>query len=233
MKTFVPHLEGLLEDQKSLWHELSPCKELGFVLYGGTAIALQLGHRFSIDFDFFSHLPLDEAKENELLESLPFLKESSAIQVAPNTRSYLTQNDVKLSFMGGIHLGRIGEPRNTDDGILQVASLDDLMAMKLATVMQRVEIKDYRDIAAMIQNGMSLEKGLSGAIALYGKQFAPSESLRTLAYFQGGNLQSLSTTDKNTLLQATRNFSSFSLDKLPHAKRLSEELTHMSQQPRK
>ena len=226
MKTFVPHFEILLENQKNLWHELSPCKGLGFVLYGETAIALQLGHRISVGFDFFTHLPLDEAKEKELLDYLPFLKMSSVIQASPNTRSYLTQSNLELSFTGGIQHGRIGEPQITDDGILQVASLDDLMVMKLAAFMKRTEVNDYRDIAAMLQNGMSLEKGISGGIALYGKQFAPAECLRTLAYVQRGDLHSLSTTDKNTLLQATRNFSSFSLDRLPNVKRLSEEITH-------
>ena len=197
-------------------------------MYGGTAIALRLGHRTSVDFDFFSHLPLDEDKEKELLDAVPFLNHSEPIQIAPNTRSYLTSNNVKLSFFGGIHLGRIGEPQYSNDGVLLAASLDDLMAMKLATILKRVEAKDYRDIAAMLRNGTSLGKGLSGAGALYGKQFAPSESLRALTYFQGGNLHTLTTTDKNTLLQATRTFSSY---KLSDIKRLSEELTHNTNEP--
>ncbi|WP_373321508.1 nucleotidyl transferase AbiEii/AbiGii toxin family protein [Rivihabitans pingtungensis] len=38
---------------------LAQASKLGFVLYGGTAIALRLGHRESVDFDFFSDRPLD------------------------------------------------------------------------------------------------------------------------------------------------------------------------------
>ena len=86
MKTFVPRLEILPVVQKAIWPELSPCKDLGFVLYGGTAIALRLGHRASVDFDFFSHLPLNEGKERELLSALPFLSDSERIQVAPDSR---------------------------------------------------------------------------------------------------------------------------------------------------
>ena len=222
MKTFVPRLEILPEEQKTIWPELSPCKDLGFVLYGGTAIALQLGHRSSVDFDFFSHLSLNEGKEQEILSALPFLNDSELIQVAPDTRSYLTAANVKISFFGGLRLGRIGEPQTTNDGVLNVASLDDLMALKLVTILKRVEAKDYRDIAAMLRSGVSLEKGMAGAVALYGKQFPPSESLKALTFFQGGDLQSLPQVDRDTLLQVVR---AFPLRALPQVKRLSENIT--------
>ena len=52
--SFSPHFSILPVAQKQLWEKLSPAGELGFVLYGGTAIALRLGHRVSVDFDFFS-----------------------------------------------------------------------------------------------------------------------------------------------------------------------------------
>lgn len=53
MSTFHPHFEILPSAQIQLWKELQPLKKLGFVLYGGTALALRLGHRVSVDFDFF------------------------------------------------------------------------------------------------------------------------------------------------------------------------------------
>lgn len=53
MKQLSPHKEILPTSQQEVWPELSDIKKLGFVLYGGTAIALQLGHRISVDFDFF------------------------------------------------------------------------------------------------------------------------------------------------------------------------------------
>lgn len=52
-----------------------------------------------------------------------------------------------------IGFGRVGEPDLTEDSILQVASLDDLMATKVKVVLQRAEAKDYRDIAAMVTAG--------------------------------------------------------------------------------
>jgi hypothetical protein len=48
-----PKLDILPAAQKEIWASLAPAPHLNFVLYGGTAIALQLGHRESLDFDFF------------------------------------------------------------------------------------------------------------------------------------------------------------------------------------
>jgi hypothetical protein len=222
MKTLTPRFDILPAAQKSLWPKLSPCKDLGFVLYGGTAIALHLGHRSSVDFDFFSHLPLNEAKDFELLAALTFLNNSERIQFAQNTRSYLTETNVKFSFFGDIRLGRIGEPLITNDDVAQIASLDDLMAMKLATLLQRVEAKDYKDIAAMLRNGASLEHGLAGAAVLYGKQFPPSESLKAMTYFHGGDLRHLDQSDRETLLLAVK---MLPIRDLPQVKQISVNLT--------
>ena len=57
MTTFEPRLDILPAAQRKLWPELKPVQQQGFVLYGGTAIALRLGHRQSVDFDFFSSRP--------------------------------------------------------------------------------------------------------------------------------------------------------------------------------
>ena len=49
---FIPRMDILPSAQRLVWRELRAAAALGFVLYGGTAIALRLGHRFSVDFDF-------------------------------------------------------------------------------------------------------------------------------------------------------------------------------------
>jgi hypothetical protein len=58
MTEFYPHVEILPTAQMRLWRELSAVPD-EFVLYGGTALALHLGHRNSVDFDFFARRPLD------------------------------------------------------------------------------------------------------------------------------------------------------------------------------
>jgi hypothetical protein len=52
-----------------------------FILYGGTAIALRLGHRQSVDFDFFSPVTFEP---HSLLKTVPYLKEATVRKSAPN-----------------------------------------------------------------------------------------------------------------------------------------------------
>ena len=55
-----PKFDVLPAAQQQIWDALAAAPRLGFVLYGGTAIALHLAHRRSIDFDFFRSEPLDK-----------------------------------------------------------------------------------------------------------------------------------------------------------------------------
>jgi hypothetical protein len=203
--TFTPRLEILPPAQRQLWTALCPAPAMGFVLYGGTAIALRLGHRASVDFDFFTDQPLNRTA---LSASFPFLHRATLLQDTPDSLTALvppsTPEDqhVKISFFGTLSFGRVGEPELTADEILQVAALDDLMATKLKVILQRIEAKDYQDIAALIRAGVSLSHGLAGARALYGPAFQPSESLKALVYFEGGDLYCL-TQDERALLIAT------------------------------
>lgn len=205
IRIFKAHMEILPAVQKRLWPELRPAPGLGLVLYGGTAAALRLGHRASVDFDFFTDKPLNR---EVLKAAFPFIARSVVLQDQSDAFTVLVSGDaardehVKVSFFGALGFGRIGEPEATDDGVSHVASLDDLMATKLKVMLQRVEAKDYQDIAAMLKAGVNLAKGLAAARALYGASFQPSESLKALVYFEGGDLQTLLPEDKEVLIKA-------------------------------
>ena len=80
---FRPRLDILPAPQRRLWDELSSVPE-EFVLYGGTAIALHLGHRESVYFDFFGDKPLDPA---HLAPAIAFLAGAVVTQREPNTFS--------------------------------------------------------------------------------------------------------------------------------------------------
>ena len=97
-------------------------------------------------------------------------------------------DDVKLSFFGGLGMGRVGEPTRTDDGLQSVASPLDLLATKLKVIMQRAEAKDYLDVAQLVRNRTSLVQGLGAARTMYGPAFAPSACLRALTFFDDGDL---------------------------------------------
>jgi hypothetical protein len=207
MQIFSPHKEILPTSQQEVWPKLSDIKRLGFVLYGGTAIALQLGHRISIDFDFFSSLAI---QKRELYDQLPFLSNSVVVQDEPHSLTVLIHNTsskvsgVKVSFFWGIQMGRVSEPLITKDEVLQVASLDDLLANKLKVILQRAEFKDYFDIASLLKFGMKLDEGLGYAQALFGHTFAPSESIKALNYFGDGDLYLLSKEDKELLIKESK-----------------------------
>lgn len=206
-RKFKPRIDILPPAQQRLWPELHNAPNLGFTLYGGTAIALRLGHRDSVDFDFFSEKPLDR---DVIKAAFPFVAQSTTLQDQDNTWVVLVpygnseREHVKVSFFGTIAFGRVGEPDFTDDGVLQVASFDDLMATKVKVVLQRAEAKDYRDVAAMVNARVSLPRGLASARVLFGPNFQPSESLKALVYFNDGDLKTLAAAEKATLVDAVK-----------------------------
>jgi hypothetical protein len=218
---FKPRTDILPEPQQRLWPQLSALSKLGFVLYGGTAVALRLGHRRSVDFDFFSERPLDR---DALHAQFPAIAEATFLQDRPDALSVLLpvepSDHVKVSFFGAIDFGRTGVPEITNDGVLQIASLDDLMATKVKVILQRVESKDYRDIAAMVSAGVSLARGLAAAQKMYGPNFQPSESLKAMAYFQGGDLSTLTREEKSCLIKAVSE-----VRDLPEVAVLSQQLS--------
>jgi len=205
--TLVPNLTRLPPAQRRLWPELRPSVELGFVLYGGTAISLHLGHRRSVDFDFFRTRPL---VKDEIRAAFAFTRRATTLQESkdtlvlsvPGSARREGREDVKLSFFGGIAFGRVGEPLLCDDGVMRVASLDDLMAHKLKVILQRSERKDYQDIAAMIRAGVQLARGLAAARLSFGTAFQPAASLKALTYFKDGDLATLARGDRSTLIKA-------------------------------
>ena len=197
---FDPKTEILPKPQQEIWPLLAPAPGLSFVLYGGTAVALYLGHRRSVDFDFFRSEPLDK---KELEASFEFMRDAQTIQEDENTLVVIAQmpsGPVKVSFFGGLSIGRINEPLQTKDSTLLVASLEDLLAMKLKAIMDRAEAKDYRDISAILSAGVSLEKALAAFAKIYRKD--PGLPLRAMGFFKDGDLPSLPKADQDVLRKA-------------------------------
>jgi hypothetical protein len=186
--------------QKEIWTSLAPAPQLNFVLYGGTAVALHLGHRESLDFDFFRSEPLDK---DQIRTAFGFIDGAAILHDAPDTLVVVAEmpsGPVKISYFGNIGFGRVNDPLRTRDGILLVASLDDLMATKLKATLDRAEAKDYRDIAEMISAGVSLPAGVSAFSAMFHGE--PSQVLRSIGYFGDGDLDTLARTDQELLRNA-------------------------------
>jgi len=186
------YLDILPPAQRKLWPSLEDVPK-NFILYGGTAIALQLGHRQSIDFDFFSDAPLNR---NELINHFTALEKGTLVQPEINTIDCILdfpEGSVKLQFLGGLRnrQKRVDHPIIATDNQLAIAALKDLFATKLNTIQHRAACKDYIDIHALIKSGLSLEVGLGCAMAVYGKIFDPATSLKALCSYRDGDLQEL------------------------------------------
>ena len=197
-----PRLDVLPPAQRQLWSQLAAAPRLSFVLYGGTAIALHLGHRQSEDFDFFRHEPLDPERE-KLRQAFPFLAGATVVQDELETFAVSASTPlgpVKVSFFGGLRFGRINPPLLTNDEALLVASLDDLLVTKLKAILGRAEAKDYMDIAALLRAGTSLPHGLAAFREMFSGE--PTTVLRAIGYFDDGDVQSLVEADRKLLRHA-------------------------------
>src|SRR5437879_75999 len=121
MQRFSPRYEILPPAQRQLCPDLAQVPK-HFVLYGGTGLALRLGHRASVDFDFFTS---ESFSSEALFASLPLFAGAKVLQNVSQTLTVAVDRGgpVKLSFFGGLPLGRVGEPEETHDGAMAVASL--------------------------------------------------------------------------------------------------------------
>ena len=198
--TFSPRLDILPAPQLRLWGELAgvPAE---FTLYGGTAVALHLGHRSSVDFDFFSAKAINT---DALSAEIPFLHDARIIQQERNTLTCLVDRGgpVKVSFFGLPYFRSIAAPCTATDNHLKIASLIDLAGTKAAVVQQRPEAKDYIDLDAIMRVGIGLPTALAAARFIYGPKFNPQITLKALSYFDDGDLLKLPAGVKVRLIKA-------------------------------
>ena len=120
-----------------------------FYLGGGTALALQIGHRDSIDFDFFKEGEIDTKKLfgnlKEIFNGHPVLK----VQEEFNTLSLIVLDDIKLSFFG--YKYKLIKELVYEEN-LNLASVEDIGCMKLSAITGRASSKDYVDLYYILQN---------------------------------------------------------------------------------
>src|ERR1700676_624304 len=178
---FQPRLDILPPAQLALWPELDATPE-HFTLYGGTALALRLGHRNSVDFDFFSDLVFDP---DALARAIPYLAGAELVQVASHTLTCRVERGgpVLVSFFGNLELGQAAPREHAEGSKVQVASLLDIAGTKAAVVQRSAEVRDYLDIDALIHHGIDLPQLLAAGAVVYGRSFNPLITLKALSYF--------------------------------------------------
>lgn len=115
-----------------------------FRLVGGTSLSLQLGHRISVDLDFFSDRSFDI---NEITMLLNGGAEPFELQSISRTGFTCFIQDIKCDFYNwGVPF--IKAPRLEDE--IRLCSLEDISAFKLDAIIRRKEKKDFWDIEALI-----------------------------------------------------------------------------------
>lgn len=200
---FSPRLDILPAAQQRLWPELAETPD-HFTLYGGTAIALRLGHRQSVDFDFFSPTSFEP---RSLLEMLPYLKGAVVRKSAANNLTVTVDrgDPIQLSFFGNLDLGQVAAAEFAEGPRFRAASLIDLAGMKVAVVTQRAEVRDYLDIhALMTKADIPLPQMLAAGAIIYGSEFNPLLSLKAISYHADPTLADLSKQVRRELIEAVQ-----------------------------
>lgn len=134
------HYEALDEKRQALLPALGRFKE-DFYLAGGTALALQIGHRVSVDFDFFTKEDFETDVLYERIQKV--FGTVPRTQESPRTLAIVAQDDVRMSFIGYSYplLDAC-----VDTEYLRLASIVDIGCMKLGAIVSRAELKDYVDL---------------------------------------------------------------------------------------
>lgn len=170
MKDFI-----LNNNQKKIINKLNFLKN--FYLAGGTALALQLGHRTSKDFDFYSEKDFSsKALYSDFRKK--FSKDISKPVFSENTLQFKI-GITDLSFFKYPYL--LIKPFKEWNN-LKLASLEDIAAMKIEAIVGRGTKRDFIDIYYLIKE-FGLNKVLNFGQKKYTYLFNKHNTLRALIYF--------------------------------------------------
>lgn len=171
------HKEILSNKQTELLPLISEFKR-EYYLVGGTAIALYLGHRRSIDFDLFKFAPLNRKKNLEKIQSsgFPFL-----VTWNVTDQMNLVINEVKVTFF---QYPFTIESKKVFEGIIRLPKLLDLAAMKAYALGRRSKWKDYVDLYFLLKENFTIEEISQRAKDLFGNLFSDKLFRSQLSFFE-------------------------------------------------
>ena len=171
------HWEIFSKKHLTILPKLTFLKKLGFYLAGGTALALQIKHRISVDFDFYSQNRFDSNKIYQMFqEQKP--KKLLLDTMAENTL-ILEINNIGISLFTYSYL--LIKP-SIITKYLNIASLEDIATMKLIAIIQRGVKRDFIDLYYLCK-----DLGLENILTLTGEKYAGFNkylALQAIVYFQ-------------------------------------------------
>lgn len=181
------HAEILTPVQQEVLARIAPAAtEENFYLGGGTAIALHLGHRRSVDFDWFAPAPFDPlALAGTLRTRVPGM----TVRSQDRGTLHIADSDVPVSFL--LYEYPLLQPWIAwPEYACSLASLADLACMKLAAIANRGARKDFVDVHALAHSGLALEEMLSAYQRRYETQDI-GHVLFSLNYFDDAEAQDM------------------------------------------
>ncbi|MDR2651128.1 MAG: nucleotidyl transferase AbiEii/AbiGii toxin family protein [Prevotellaceae bacterium] len=147
-----------------------------YYLAGGTAIALYIGHRRSIDFDLFRYHAINHKK---ILDKITKFQFSFKVTIRTAEQINLIVNNVNLTFLEypfAIPINMIFE------GCVRLPSLLDLAAMKSYALGRRAKWKDYVDLYFLLKHFFSINEIAQRSQEIYGELFSVKLFRAQLAY---------------------------------------------------
>ena len=193
--------EVLDKNRLEILEKLSFYKDMWFVLWWETALALIFWHRESIDFDFFIESDIDTQKLfNKSLEIFQWFEIMKTFE-EKNTL-YLSVNWVKLSFFTFKHKN-IKKVINTK--YFNIFDIEDIWAMKLWAIQNRATNKDYVDLYYII-NKIWLKTLLDDFELKFWKIVSNSYLLKSLCYFDDLTNEKLILKDNNLDFEKIKNY---------------------------
>ncbi|OGY92681.1 MAG: hypothetical protein A3H70_04965 [Candidatus Komeilibacteria bacterium RIFCSPLOWO2_02_FULL_48_11] len=170
------HQEILTKEQLELFPLLKKAgKKYGLV--GGTAVALQIGHRRSLDFDLFSHRAFKNALLRQKIKSVVKI---DRILVNKNGEFTFLANNTKVTFF---NYPFALDYRENFDKIIKMPDLLTLAAMKAYALGQRAKWKDYVDLYFIMKRYHGMDKIVRRAKTIFQQEFNEKIFRTQLAYF--------------------------------------------------
>lgn len=148
-----------------------------FYLVGGTAIALYLGHRRSIDFDLFKFKPL---KPKKIIETISGFEYPYVVTRRVTEQLNATVHDVKFTFFQ--YPFEINATEKLED-ILRLPTLLDLAAMKAYALGRRSKWKDYVDLYFLLKDHYTVSQISDRSTDIFGQLFSEKLFRAQMSYF--------------------------------------------------
>lgn len=174
------HREILNKEQIELLDALKKFKR-EYYLVGGTAIALHIGHRESIDFDLFKEKSIRKKDIFTKLKNVDY-----KVSFSDYNQVNMIANGVKITFFSFPYPVPLAAELK---GILKMPDLLTLAAMKAFALGRRAKWKDYVDLYFIIKKYFSINEISKKAKEIFKDEFIEKQFLAQLGYFSGINYQ--------------------------------------------